>query len=512
MTANTLPSNPSYLQRGAYDPYTIQAGRRQSPFLAVTFFVPVLLSFVAWIGGGIQFLTDLSMTIMTGLAVVILLVEIVYFPIRFGTAACTLFGGVIIWLSYDYFTNWFGADYSFSSRFSAETIAKAVFNTTLWVAAAACGMLIPVPRKAEKLFTWVPEAPHRDFYLGLAVVMFLIGMTPYLFNTADPFHVSVWKELTGGRVRWTSGRSGNVNFNFGAYWAQVKDVGEMAGLLGAAYAIFLANTAPKKLLGWAIWGFYFAVALQGSRRSPVVFMMLPPTLFLYIKYQAQARMLFKRYSVKAFVFAGIMLLTILVIAEIKIQRRGAGEVRYSIQEVVEVEGNSMFSESLVGFATIPDQVSYFFDWFPGSAAIMPIPKMVYDFVIGPIPRAIWKGKPVDPIWKWYNEATMGTTMKGQSYHGTTVAQGAVGYWFIRGGPVAVFQGGMLVGWFIALLDRVIRHNLHRLVVVIFAFGVLTFMFRAFRGINFHALYPVLIGIVALSGVNILLKKFFTKPS
>ena len=111
-------------------------------------------------------------------------------------------------------------------------------------------------------------------------------------------------------------------------------------------------------------------------------------------------------------------------------------------EFLTVSGNHMFSEGLLGYHLIPEARPFFYDRFPGEAIVRPIPDFLFHGITHPIPRGMWHGKPIDPLFEWYNATYTG---RGEGREGTTISRGLVGSWYFKYGVSGIVQGGLLMG-------------------------------------------------------------------
>jgi len=50
-------------------------------------------------------------------------------------------------------------------------------------------------------------------------------------------------------------RTGNLNYSWGAYVAQLMQIGEVGGIVAIIYAILIARTWTTRLIGLFIWWF-----------------------------------------------------------------------------------------------------------------------------------------------------------------------------------------------------------------------------------------------------------------
>ncbi len=480
-------------------------------WMPLTFLLPTAACGASWLAGGVPLLTDFGFTVLTVLCAFFLLGELINFPRRFGIGGLVLFGGVLIWFSYDYMRNWAGADFASGLLPQpADIIAKAATLHCIFIGAMSAGLLLPFGRWLEKLILLVPEPPTQRFYLWVIILMALVGISPYFLFVAEPFYSAIWKSITAGRAgggpAWTVGRTGNVNYSYGAYVAQILQVGQMGGILGMVYAVLIARTIWAKAFGWGLWAFWLLISVGGTR-GETVFFLLPAAGIVYIKYNAVAAEAFRKFSLKAHVLLMALLLMMLFIVQMQGQFRLYGYADVDLREVnlKEIRGNSMFTETLAGFAVIPQHRDFFAD-NPLEATIRPIPDAVFWFVVSPIPRAIWNNKPLDPAWVWYNELVTGGRFDGRE--GTTISQGAVGYWYYRYGVIGVIQGGLFLGWILVVLERVLQKSEGRVMVMLTSLALATWMFRNFRGLNFVTVHSTLVGIGGYS-ILILLVRLLT---
>lgn len=470
----------------------------RSILMPLAFAPPVVLCAVSWTGGGLPLLTDLGMALLTLACAMLLIAELVNFPRRFGVGGLVLFGGVLVWFCYDYLDNWAGAKPSvFNATFPQRTVAKAAFHVCLLVMMMSVGLLIPHGRWFERAFRAVPEPANPNLYFWLGTIAFVVGISPYFWFTIDGGPVAIWHEITGQPVYWRGGRTGNLNYNFSGYVAHFLDVGAMGALLAVTGVLWTTRSSPlKKLAAAGMWLFWAIVAYNGGRRGPVLYMALPVCGLIFIRHHAVAAAWSRRFSVRAYVVSGTLLVAALVVIQIQGYFRSSGSLRsvdLNRLQVTELRGNSMFSEGLTGYHLVPDQVPFAYNRFPGEGLIRAIPYVIYRFVIHPIPRAIWTSKPVDEVWAWYSDAVTGEG----DVQGTTISSTLHGWYYLRFGTLGVLVGGLLWGWLMSRGERALQGAGSRLMVVLFALAFLVWMFRTYRDVNFVALYPIIIGGVFL---------------
>lgn len=451
--------------------------------------------------GGLAWLTDIAFCTLTAVCVIYLILELYYFPKRFGIAGIILYGGVVIWFSHDYFSHWIGHGFGNANDvFEPIIIAKATFCHCLFILFMNIGLYIPFFRRMVKIVHAVPEPNASVFYLWMLIGLFVMGMIPYMFFTQDSFLVSVWNDMwamrTGGGARWTVGRTGNINYNYGAYVSVLVQMGQIGGQLAVFYALLIARNPLSKIIAWSIWAFWMAMAFGSGTRGQVLFMGLPAIALLYLKYQSIAAFWMQKFSARAYIYAALFCLLTLFLVQFQGYYRNVGFESDNVNnvDIFKLKGNTMFSEGLLGYVIIPDQLDFFYNTVPGEAIIRPIPQTLYWFSVGPVPRALWNSKPIDPAWQWYNYEYTGVDA---TVRGTTIAQGLVGYWYFRYGISGIIQGGLLLGWLMLVSEKALQRSAGSPMHLMFSLALGTWIFRSFRDMNFNDLYPIIIGGVML---------------
>ena len=471
----------------------------RSKFQWVPFLFPIMLSGISWISGGAPALTDMAFLIFTILCGVYLISEFANFPRRFGIGGLVLWGGVLCWFCQDYFTNWFHRDFN-RSPMGADIIAKAAFLHISFVTMMSIGLGIQSGKWAEKILLIVPDPGDDRFYLWVMIALALFGISPYfLFNgPSQPWYSCMAHAMFAGWIgppEFDVYRTGNLNYSWGAYVAQIMQVGEVSGIVSIVYTILIAPTVLLRLLGACIWTFYALVAFETGRRGNIAFTVLPPIALLFIKYQAKAAAMFRTFSLKAFVICGLLTVGMQAVIQFQGTFRSSGFIGADLSRLslVTNQGNTMFSEGLLGYALVPEQHSFAYAAdFPGEGFIWAVPRTVFDLVVGIIPRALWNSKPVDPLWEWYNEVYAGTGRTG-----TTISKGLVGSWYFKYGTGGIIEGGLLMGWLMGLAERGLQHSEGKPIHILFSLAFATWIFRTYRDFIFIDLYGLILGGICL---------------
>jgi hypothetical protein len=507
-----------YAQQYDYEMSAASAQRsiERSGWTWMLFVVPLMGSGISWMVGGIPTITDFSFVLFTLISTGLFLNELLRINTRWGIGAMVVYGGAVVWFCYDYLANWFMVRPSMLAIYGVtyQTLAKGAFFTIMYVMFMSVGLNFKRPAWPEKFMLRTPEAKSANSQLVLILLAFVIGISPFFLFTAEPFYLAIWHQFLAGRSgtgpHWTVGRTGNLNYNYGGYVAQILQVGQAGGLLAVLYAILFAKNVVQKTISWAIWLLWLLLGIGGGTRGDVMACMLPPLAAFFLKYQSIAVAHFRRISFRAYLGAAAILVIILGIVQFQITFRNTGFTRASFSNIkFNIEGNSMFSESLTGFTLIPDRADFFYNKFGIQGYVWPLPNEAFWCIISPMPRAVWTSKPVDPAWAWYNKMV---AHEVTGTEGTTIAAGGAGSWYIRYGPGGIIEGGFLVGWLVAFGERLLRHCTGRLNLFLFVLGWETWLFRAFRGFGYVDLDGLLVGFVALCMLTAILNLFTGNPS
>jgi hypothetical protein len=474
----------------------------RSPHTWAAFLPATALCGLSALAGGISFLTDLGFVALTIAAAWLLCIELVRFPARFGLGAVVLYGGVLIFFCSDYLRYWLGTNFADPTiPYTAEVVARSALAHCLFIMLMVIGMNWKVLRFLEKPFSWLPEPRNRSLYFWVAVAVFAFGISPYfLFTGGNPFG-QMWQDMTAGRsatfTSWTVGRTGNLNYNYSAYVAQILDVGDFGGIFAAVLAILVIKNPFQRAILIMIWFFWVARGFGSGTRGYIVYQFVPVMAAIFLKLQAEAAERRQLINMRAYLFAAAVGVVGLGMVTVMTVYRNQGFTQVNLGETLTVEnikGTEMFTTTLEGFKRIPDVVPIYYSSIPGEYLVRPIPQLAYWFVIGPVPRAIWTEKPIDPVWVWYNRMVTGQ----ENLQGTTISNGLVGWFYFRFGYSGIIQGALFFGLLYGVTERVFQNAAGRPMHIIFSLACATFLFRCFRDPNFQHFYPVVIAAVVLS--------------
>jgi len=492
--------------------------RRRSILQPLLLLIPVIFASVSFLSGGSAMLTDFAFLLMTILCAVFLALELYHFSERLGVGGIVLYGGELVWFCYDYMGTWFLASIPhWEMPFTQRTVAKAAACCTLYVLCLSIGIRFRIGRRFTRWMTLLPEPPNVNVYFYVMLITQVIGLAPYSVFTQEPFYLALFHQIIGGRasgVGWTVGRTGNLNYNWGGYVAQIIQVGTGGALLAAFCLVFIRQSFLRKIVCFAVWLLWLLLAFGTGTRGEVVFQILPMLFFIFLRYHLIARRYLRRISLRAYIIVVIGMVSTVVMVQTQAYYRNAGfqEVRFSEVSLTKLQGNDMFTESLMGFSVIPETHDYFYDQFPGETIVLPLPNFLFWFVVAPMPRALWTTKPIDSSWAWYNSISLGGSGEaGLGMGGTTISQTIFGFWFFRFGVPGVIQGGLFLGWLMGRSERALLNHRGRPLTILLSLGVLTWLFRGFRDPSLSELDTLLVGLAGIVLV-ILLVRPFAAPS
>ncbi len=483
---------------------------KRNGLIACMLLAPLIVSGASWASGGTPFMTDVAMVLLTIICVLAILRELFAFSSRYGIGGLVLYGGTLVWFCHDYLFTWFGRDFlAQSTRITPEAVSKASFCTILFVLSATLGLNLRKGWGVCRLITSVPEPASPGILFVLALILFCIGISPYFIWTTEPFYIAIAKSMTGMRTSesalWTVGRTGNLNYNWGGYVVHILQMGWMAAIIASLILIYIPASILEKLACAGMWLFWILVTFGSGARSYVLIVVFPGVFFIFVKYHLKAAGLLRKLSLRAYLYTGVALLITLALVQFQgTFRTTEGEYRDWRQiDLAKVQGNHMFSEGLLAYQLVPDEIPHPGITFWGSSVLMPIPDMILRHSIAWIPRALWHDKPgIADFNQFYNKTISGGTANNTI--GATICTSIVGGAYIYYGVPAVVQTGLVFGWLCWVVETAFRMSLRKPMAMLFSASLATWLFRGFRDLAPHDLHPLLIGMI---GASVLLFPF-----
>lgn len=467
--------------------------------------VPLSFFTLSFFAGGISIVNSAGMLFLLGLVIAGLLNEAWSFSTRFGVGGLCLYGGTFVWILHDYLTRYL-AEQPEAYGFNDWAVTKACLSVGLFFTFACIGLNLTIGRRIERLFIRVwPESTSTNLLFGVATAAFIFGISPYFIFTRVPFYEAMYLDFIKGYgdtgTHWAVGKTGgNINFNFGAYIAQMFDVGALGALLAVFLVCMRRMGALASVAAAGMLSFWLLRSFGTGARGHVLYLVLPVLGAFFMRQHIMAAWRGRRFSGSAYavILSALIFVLIAITYQAAMRTRGFSDIFSFELSEFRIDGNAMFTESLDGYMVIPESSPPFYTKWPLEGVVRPVWDLAYWFVIGPIPRALWTSKPVDGVWLWYNELLMRTTMSGESLVGTNITQSYPGHFFFRYGYVGVIQGGLFFGLLAGIAERILRSSRGRILSMLFALGLTTWLFRSFRSPDFQNLYPILIGLTAVS--------------
>ncbi len=487
------------------------AGFNERSNLIPLLFIPtIFLGAASWLSNGIQIVNDIAMILFTLVLAGLFIHELLSFPRRFGIGGLIAFGGGLLWWCYDYHKHWLGyqgeltGDLMFMSNnidsVPAWVLGKAICLHSMFMAGMAVGLLMRKHMWISRLSlkTLEPASPLVLFIV--VMIIFGLSLVPYFFTNdgfIEAIRLSIFAGRGGGGPSWTTGRTGNLNYNWGGYLAQLVYLGYACATLAMFHAIMFSRSLIQTIVCVGIFVLQVALAFGTGARGNVVFVCLPLAIIFYLKYNFVAAAIARKFSFRAYVVTLGLLCGMLVVIQVQGEFRNEGFSSESFREVsvAKIRGNEMFTTTLPGMAQFPNIYPHIDEPFPGGGFIYALPKTVYWFCINPIPRALWHDKPTDKAWFLYNSLTTGRAI--DEGEGTTISRGAAGDPYFKWGIFGMLQIAVLYGWILRNCEIGMRYATHRVFSMLFLLGTATFIFRAFRDLNFHDYYPVVYGTIMM---------------
>lgn len=489
-------SEMAYYEGNAPDAPVTPARASLTPLGIIALLLATLLGAFSWQAGGLTELSNAAFILLTFCSAIFLLREMLYFNVEFGLGKIVFYAGVLIWFCQDYFANWFF--YSPDRMVEAWVIGKSTFYHCLFVLCVTLGLQLQgIPRFTRWMLS-IREPRSPRAYFPTIILTTILGLLPLLLFSNENFFVSVYKSIVAGRggggPELLLGRTGNFNYNWGAYIFRLYDVGNAGAIFAAYYVLFMSRSRAQNIVCGLIWTFWLLMGFGTGARGQVVMLIVPAASFIYLRYQLQAATLLRRISWRAYVYAAMALGCGFVLAQIQIAFRNQGYTEVHLQEVefAKPQGNHMFTEGLTGFKLVPDVQPYFYNTVPGEMVIAPLPVEAFFFAIHPIPRALWNSKPADPAWEWYNQVVANTGQEG-----TTISHGLVGHWYFRYGIFGIIEGGLLFGLLLRSIEEAFRQSALRPMTVFLTAGLLMVFFRMFRNFMPMDFYALLVGLAVM---------------
>ncbi|HYP27606.1 MAG TPA: O-antigen polymerase [Blastocatellia bacterium] len=339
----------------------------------------------------------------------------------------------------------------------------------------------------------VPSVPkeclvERDHRLMLVILIFLIGLIPYLLFGGSLTEVVVGVLAGRADKAWAvspeSGYEGNMlNTLFWLTRAFLLSSGVLSGC-------YLVSTLKLSRVEKAAYFLIFLLVAalvyfdQGTRS--ILLLCVVPVFVLYVLRRTQSGLGFSRSRLLVLGVTGASVLLALTQVQMyfRLERTRDSLTESSISELLSPrQQNDFFSETAIA-VVVHDSLPH------GELRESPL----LFFVVNPIPRALWPNKPMPETMWHYSSHRWGVDIWDK---GGNALPSVVGQYYIDWGIAGVLWAGLMYGMFAAWMERVATGRRQYYEFVALGLSGMAFMLISFRFLapGFH--YSTLILAVIL---------------
>ena len=360
--------------------------------------------------------------------------------------------GVFVFIIYEPFTIIF-SDYGFpnindlyiTDDYTANMVG---FITIVYILSFYLGHFLVFLTSQKKFIITNNESNFRnkdDHVKGwLIVVYFILAILPFfIFGSSNIIENFIFN--------LNARANGYVAFATGGLGSQNPIISLLAQSIPATIillAIYMDRINIKKKFIVAIFMIFLLVLyISLGGRSGVVFVFMSIALFWYIRREDKTIPIIK-----------IVLLISLTIGAItyQINTRDTGKINkieksgftgFDLnREVTFIVQHYGLNENFLSANTTTKQI------------VLPLVETFYLFIVNPIPRLIWKNKPIDDSFGPYNKLRTGNT---GFYHGSNITPTIEGRYYMKYGLIGVIEIGILIGILWTLANNMIKENIHQ---------------------------------------------------
>lgn len=314
--------------------------------------------------------------------------------------------------------------------FKNSVAAEAILYVVVFLTTVSLGYCLAPSRKVARVFARISEPSNVSQIVGVVILLYLLGTTPILYY-------SDWSVDTFLRILLAG-----YNWDIDPGWRRGALGSESDYLFTICFLIlnvtpFLAlwalrripiNPLQKVAFVWIIVSVFLFHFFAGGRRY-FAFLVLASMLYLYDSAPKHRRVIWAAYLALA-------LIILLVLMQVQVQFRAAGfadiDVAALETHIGAFQRDNIFYWMLTAVSVMPEQYSF----------TREIPFV--DFLIHPIPRFLWPGKPISegfPFQRWED---------------ASLTISVIGEFFIAQGLIGVIIAGLAYGWGARNWDELIR--------------------------------------------------------
>jgi hypothetical protein len=356
------------------------------------------------------------------------------------------------------------------------TAYLSLFTITLlvayWLFNVRFGMAVAAQLRNRSSQSYLPD----NYLFWFVVVLAVVGLLPFITSGASPTAIvgGILGSRSGGKA-WHSSLE-NVN----PLYVLGRGCFATAGQLALFYT-FRTQSFQKR----AIWAFIFLLSFiityfDSGTRSWTLLIIGPPVLLLL------RNSLLKRKFNRWLIAGPLLVFCMLWLVSFQAKFRGSGvnaDVLASASDV-QLDDNDFFSETAVAISLVPDRMDYLRE------------STLFLFLVNPIPRALWSGKPYPRVVEMYGIGRTG--IDEYLTRGNSRMPSVVGQYYMNWGLWGIFVAAIFYGVVTAICDALLRREGPARLSHIWAATVVIWLFVSYRGLfpGFH--YPfVIIGLLIL---------------
>lgn len=322
---------------------------------------------------------------------------------------------------------------------SRESLAKSCTYIALFLTMSVVTYWLVFPRISSRINSrQLARTPVGLPYILLG--LFLCGMIPYLLFTDNLTHII--SSLLAGRTEvrpWKSeGPLGN--YKSAVYYFCVSGFVAAGGFAGTWGAMMERSEGLRRIYLGIFALTATVMYFDGGTRSWVALAVIPTVLAWF------ARTLQSRLTIGRVAFLLGLVCAVQMSFEVARAARHRGWSRDNLQHVNLSRrhfDNDFFTDLAIAVELVPREHGYFYT------------DDLFAFVTHPIPRFVWRNKPVSSILVFYNDRVHKGYFKKKS--GNKLPS-SIGQFYMSGGTLGVMLLGILAGLISATASGLIRAN------------------------------------------------------
>ncbi len=359
---------------------------------------------------------------------------------------------------------------------SRESLARSCTYITVVITMSVATYWLVYPKVSSRINSrQLARTPVGLPYILIG--LFLFGMVPYLLFTDNVSHII--SSLLAGRTEIRPWKSDGPlgNYKSAVYYFCVSGFVAAGGFAGT-WGLLMERSAGLRRIYLGIFAVTAIVMyFDGGTRSWVALAVVPTTVAWF------ARTLQNRLTIGRVVFFLGVICAVQIAFEVARAARHRGWSRENLQHVnltTRHFDNDFFSDLAVAVELVPREHNYFYT------------DDLVAFVTHPIPRFVWRNKPISSILVFYNDRVHRGYFKKKS--GNKLPS-SIGQFYMSGGTLGVVLLGIFSGFIGAYASGLIRAN--HMGLCHFGSLIAVWWFLMSRGVYPGWTYPLLFNWIIL---------------